>query len=123
MLTNPKTAQLPEDVRPVSDLFNALYRYTMLTLDELYQPRAEKGPLVDRLYGLMSRALGPVARYLTELPVGDGQVAGPTFEVHEFSEEPVAELRAMVAKLAPQHPPLASIAALFDEDSSAGSTG
>jgi rubrerythrin len=114
LLTNPYTADLPEDVRPVSDLFNALYRYTILTLDELFAPSNDKGGLVDRLYTLMSAALAPTARYLTELPVGDGYVAGPTFEVYEFSGEPAAELRSMVDALADQHPTLAGISKLLD---------
>lgn len=115
LLTNPKVAQLPEDVRPVADLFNALYRYTILTMDELFQPSEDKGALVDRLYTLMESALTPVARYLTELPAGEGKVAGPTFEVHEFGGDPVAELRSMASALSEQHPSLASIATLFGD--------
>ncbi|MDA0353223.1 MAG: ferritin-like protein [Chloroflexi bacterium] len=114
-MTDPSTALYPEAVRPVSDLFNALYRYTMLTLDALYQPSEDKGPLIDRLYGLMSGALAPVGRYLMELPLGDGMVAGPTFEVFEFSDEPLRELRSMVAALSEAHPSIASIAGLFAE--------
>ena len=113
LLTNPKTAELPEEVRPVSDLFNALYRYTILTLDELFAPSEDKGELVDRLYTLMSSALAPTARYLTELPVGGGQMAGPTFEVYEFSEDPATELRSIAARAAEQHPSLAGIAKLL----------
>ena len=114
-LTNPKTAELPEAVRPLSDLFNALYRYSILTLDELFQPSDEKGATVDRLYGLMTGALGMVARTLMEQPVGDGMVAGPTFEVYEFSEEPAAELRSMAARVAEQHRSLAGIGKLLAE--------
>ena len=109
LLTNPKVAELPEEARPVADLFNALYRYTILTLDELFQVSDDKGALVDRLYALMENALTPVARYLTEMAAEDGKMAGPTFEVHHFSGDPVAELRSMAAEVAEQHPTLAPV--------------
>jgi len=109
LLTNPKIATLPEEVRPVAVLFNALYRYTILTLAELFQPSEDKNSLVDRLYNLMEGGLTPVARYLTAMPVGDGKMAGPTFEVHEFRGDPATELQEMVAALAEQHPALANV--------------
>jgi hypothetical protein len=109
LLTNPKVAELPEEAQPIANLFNALYRYTILTLDELFQASDDKGALVDRLYALMGNALTPVARYLTEIAAGDGKMAGPTFEVHHFSGDPVAELRSMAAAVAEQHPTLAPV--------------
>ena len=108
-LTNPTTATLPAEVQPVSELFNALYRYTMLTLDQLFEPSPDKAPLVDRLYALMSSALAPVARYLMELPVGDGAVAGPTFELFEFGGDPAAELGAMIDEVSRTHKRLATL--------------
>lgn len=109
-IENPKTADLPSSLQPVSDLFNALYRYTYLTLDELYQPVADKEPMVGRLYTVMSRLLGPVARYLMELPAGGGRFAGPSFEVYEFgSESPTRHIRELAERVVAGHPDLVGL--------------
>lgn len=110
-MVNPTTAGFPPTLRPVSNLVNALYRYLFLTLDELYEPAADKGPLVDRLYLVMTRMLGPAARYLMEQPVGEGRVAGPTFEVFDFDESSsaVAQLSILAEEAAVDHPPLAAV--------------
>lgn len=112
-MMNPISEAFPDAVRPVSDLFNALFRYTLLVLDELTRPSDDKGVLVGRLYRLMSGALAPVGRYLMTLPLGDGTVAGPTFEPFEFSGPPVAELHAMVSALSEAHPTIATVGMLL----------
>ena len=107
---NPRTADFPAAVRPASDLFNAAYRYLYFTLDELFGPVAEKGPLVGRVYTLMSAVLGPLANYLMQQPTGNGGVCGPTFEVFEFSGEPRRGLGELAAMVRQEHPGLADIA-------------
>lgn len=115
-MVNPKTADLPGALQPVSNLANALYRYLYLTMDELYQPVADKGPLVDRLYTLMSGLMGPVARYLMTQPVGTGLVAGPTFEVYEFDPAlpAVDQVKGLAEQVLRTHPGLAPLAPVFE---------
>ncbi len=115
-MVNPKTADLPGALKPVSDLVNALYRYTYLTMDELYQPVADKTPLVGRLYGVMSGLLGPAARYLMEQPVGAGLVAGPSFEVYRFDpgSPAVDQLKDLAVHVLAEHPGLAPLAPGFE---------
>ncbi len=113
MRTNPTTDSFPEEVRPVSDLFNAAYRYIYLLMDRMFGPEEDKGPLVDDLYGLMTQVLSPVAHRLRSIPCGDGEFAGPTFEVYEFAGDPVGELAAMSTAVAATHPDLSSVADWF----------
>ena len=100
----------------MSDLVNAIYRFLYVTLDDLYQPIANKGPLVDRLYGAMSGLLGPVARYLMEQPIGSGLVAGPSFEVYTFESDspPVDQLRRLAESVLAAHPGLAHLGPTFE---------
>jgi hypothetical protein len=115
-VVNPRTADLPASLRPVSDLVNALYRYLYLTMDELYQPIADKGPIVDRLYGVMSGLLGPTARYLMELPIGGDLVAGPSFEIYSFDPgSPAADqVKRLAERVLTDHPGLARLAPGFE---------
>jgi hypothetical protein len=103
--TNPKTADLPESLRPVSDLFNALYRYAYFTLDDLFTDGGDQVALIGRLYQLMGRLLGPVGLYLVSKPD-----AGPTFEVFDFGAHPEQELQALANEVAVAHPALAHVA-------------
>ncbi len=103
-MTNPRGANYPPEVRGVSDLFNATYRFLYLTMNDIFQPGTEKDALVDRLYTLMSGVLSPLARHLMTMPVGD-QVAGPTFEAYEFgSDDPLAHLVGLAERLATADP-------------------
>lgn len=115
-IVNPRTADLPALLQPVSDLVNAIYRFLYVTLDDLYQPIADKGPLVDRLYGAMGGLLGPVARYLMEQPLGSGLVAGPSFEVYPFESDspPAEQLRRLAYRVLSDHPRLTSLAPAFE---------
>lgn len=110
--TNPRTSQYPDHVRPVSDLFNAAYRYIYLTMARLFSP-GEKKKVVDDLYGLMIDVLAPVARHMTVLELGDGTYAGPTFEVIDLGADPEVELTAMSASVATTNPELTSVAEWF----------
>jgi hypothetical protein len=110
--TNPRTADYPERLQPVSDLFNALYRSMYLTMDELFSDRSDQAAMVGRLYQTMSSLMAPVARYLLEQRVDEATAAAPTFEVFEFTtDDPSAQLRTMAARVVDEHPALASVAA------------
>jgi len=115
-LVNPKRVDLPTSLQPVSDLVNALYRLVYLTMDELYQPIADKGSLVGRLYTAMSGLLSPAARYLMEQPVGGGLVAGPSFEFYSFdSGSPaVDQVKTLAELVLAAHPGLAHLAPTFE---------
>ncbi len=114
-IRNPRSSDYPDPIRPVSDLFNAAYRYLFLTLDELYSG-AERSELVGRMYALMSRVLRPVARHLMALPLGDGRVAGPTFEGYRFDgTSPRHHLLALAEAIVADHPQLGELPAVLAE--------
>lgn len=109
--TNPRTADYPDAIRPVSDLFNALYRSVFLALDELFSGGSDQRPGIDRLYRTMSNLMAPVARYLLQQPLDAGMVAAPTFEVFEFTtDDPSIEMRSLAELAAEHHPALGAIA-------------
>ena len=111
--TDPRVADYPEPIQPAAHLFNAAYRYTYLLLDELLGPSPDKTEHVSRLYTIMASTMSSVAYWLVEQPIGDGLVAAPTFEVYEFSGDPVAELAALATEVAPLGDELADIAEPF----------
>lgn len=114
MRTNPTTASYPDEIQPVSELFNAAYRYIYLVMERLFSPQPDKGALVGDLYGLMTQVLSKLAIYLRSLPCGDGEFAGPTFEIHHFAtKNPVTELAALSQEVAGSHPDLQSVADWF----------
>ncbi len=109
--TNPRSADYPESLRPVSDLFNLSYRYMFVLLDRLMQPAPDKGRLVGEMYGVMSRVLAALAHYLVAQPLPDGSCAAPTFELVAGAALPDrAMLHAAAAALAETRPELAPIA-------------
>ena len=112
--TNPHTADYPVNLQPVSDLFNASYRATYLTLDEIFSERADKGAAVGKLYALMTGVLGPVARHLVSVDLPGGGVAAPTFEWFEFAEDPWAELATLANSIVSDHPLLQPVAVITD---------
>lgn len=107
MATNPKRVDFGADAGTLCDLFNAAYCYTLVTLDEIYEPLddALRSRLVGRLYRLMSDVMGPVARALTQRPLRPGAElhAGPSFEFHRFASPETAreELVALAKTAAP----------------------
>jgi len=106
---NPRTTDLPERLRPVADLFNALYRAVFYTMDDIFSAKPDKAAAVGRLYRTMSRLMGSVARYLLSQPIGAGLVAAPTFEIHELDpDDPWGEIADMAAAVALQHTELAA---------------
>jgi hypothetical protein len=109
---NPRRDEMPEDLVPVVDLFNGLYRYLMLTMQDLFDDAPGKGQRVGDLYGIMSGLMRPVARYLMTCPLGEGEVAGPTFEFHELSsEDPIGNLTDLASDARRSHPSLELVAA------------
>jgi len=109
--TDPRSADYPAHVRPVSDLVNATYRALFHVLDALYRPVVDRRPLVRALYGLMAGTLGPLARHLTTMPLGDGTVAAPTFEMVDLGPEPAGALARMAAEVVEIEPTLAEVVA------------
>lgn len=116
LTVNPTTANYPAGLQPVSNLFNASYRYLFLVLDDLYSPAEDKTTSVIDLYFLMTFVLSALAHHLTLQPIGDGHVAGPTFELYEFqTDDPGAELSALALRVAADFRELTEVAARIDE--------
>ncbi len=108
--SNPRTAEFPNRLQPVSDLFNASYRYLFFILAELFGPLHHKGEAVGSMYQLMAQVMSELALFLVEQPIGNGEVAGPTFEVFEFeSQDREGELVMMAAAAAGAFPELAEV--------------
>jgi hypothetical protein len=105
---NPRSATYPADARLVADLFNAVYASLFVLLAALYAPRPLKGGLVGRLYTAMTGVMAPLGRELGTIPIGDGFVAGPTFEAYDLGPEPVARLADLAAAVLAQRPSLAA---------------
>lgn len=91
--TNPKTADYPEDIRAVSDLFNALYRALYLILERIFIGGPDQRLAVGVLYVVMGNLMSQVARFLVVQDLGDGTNAAPTFERFEFSASALDEIR------------------------------
>lgn len=109
---NPRVADLPEALRPVADLFNALYRSVFFTMDDIFSARPDKAASVGQLYRTMSGLMGTVARYLLRQPIGGGGVAAPTFELFDLDpEDPRRHLAEVAAVAAAHHPELTDVAA------------
>jgi hypothetical protein len=104
---NPRSATYPAEARLVSDLFNAVYAATFVVLGALYEPGLSKGRLVNRLYTAMTGVMAPLGRELGTIPIGDGFVAGPTFEPYDLGPDPAARLADLAAAVAAQRPTLA----------------
>ncbi len=107
---NPTTRSCPPEIQPISDLFNASYRYLFLVMNDLFTPGQEKTSSVERLYRLMTGVLSDLAKHLVTKDLDDGSVAGPTFEIFEFStSDASAELSEMASRIDASHPELASV--------------
>jgi hypothetical protein len=110
---NPKRADMPADLLPLIDLFNALYRLLLFTMADIFDGAVGRDRRVGDVYGIMSGLMRPVARYLMTCPLPSGDVAGPTFELYEFASlDPVAEVRDLARAVARAHPDLDIDAAL-----------
>ena len=109
-LDNPRTADFPQTLRGVSDLFNALYGLVFVTMGEVFSGPQEQAVAMGRLYSLMSHCLAPTARYLVQQPVTPESTAGPTFEVYRFETDPYVETATLAAAVSRNHPVLEAVA-------------
>jgi hypothetical protein len=100
-VADPSLDTLPDEVRPIAELADAVYTYVFILMDRMFRPDSDDEALIGELYGTMTAILGPLARYLMTVPVGDDQVAGPPFGFYEFPDPTRAEehLRSMAANL------------------------
>ncbi len=115
--TDPRAADFPAHIRPISDLFNASYRALFHVLDALYRPGGHQGRLVGDLYLLMADTMGPLARHLTSVPLADRTVASPTFEPVDLGPDPVGRLLSLASEVATIEPALAeTLAPLLSSD-------
>jgi rubrerythrin len=105
--TDPRTSDYPATIRPVSDLFNALYGLMFVTMGDMFSGDGEQPRTVGTLYTLMGRCLVPIARYLVRIPIGDGHHAAPTFEAYGFEGNPWMETSTLAQFVATDHPALA----------------
>ncbi len=79
-------------------------------MEGLFAPGANQGALVGRLYGLMTRAMAPVARYLTTLPISDGVHAGASFQRYDFDGDAESETLELAEAVAKAHHELEDVA-------------
>lgn len=105
----PHAADLPEHLRSVADLFNAVYRLLFMTMEQMFAPGGDQGAAAGHLYRHMSHCMAPLARYLVAQPIDTTHTAGPTFEWYEFADDPAAETLALAARVTAAHPSLASV--------------
>ncbi len=112
---DPRSTDFPEPAHRIAALANASYRVLFHVLDAAYRPGAARGRLVRAVYLLMTEALGPLARHLTTMPLGDGTVAGPTFEPIDLGPDPARTLAMLASEVAVVEPALAAtVAPLLD---------
>jgi hypothetical protein len=85
----------------VGDLFNVGYEILLQVLHRFFnnidETDAQRMTLADVAVGLMFEVIGPLGRYLTELPAGPehpGRTAGPTFELFYTSDYLLPHRRA-----------------------------
>lgn len=101
---NPKTADFPEAVARLSDLFNALYSLMFVTMGDLFSIEQDQGEVVGRLYGLMTGCMTPTATVLVQHPISDEENAAPTFEAYPFQNDPWQETLALAEHLTELYP-------------------
>lgn len=110
---NPRTADYAADVQSLSDLFNAGYGYTLLTLDQLYRVSAadERNTLVfnalmPAMNKVMAKAAGELVRKVANPARDAATPAGPTYEYFRF--EPgvsvLTQLEAVAQRAAAAYP-------------------
>jgi rubrerythrin len=109
VLESPRTEDLPREVQPVSELFNAMYGLMYVTMGELFSGTHDQAAGIGRLYALMSSCLAPTARYLVSVPISDTNTAAPTFEIFRFSTEPWTQTTQLANSVGEAHPTLAPV--------------
>jgi rubrerythrin len=108
MRSNPRTADFPDGVQVLSNLFNASYRYLFILLDTIFSPWGDK-TAVAKMYSVMSEVLAPLGRLLVQQPLDGGEFAGPTFEIYDFDAgDPASKLAELAASAAVGFPEVAA---------------
>ena len=107
--SSPSTVDFPDPVQQVADLFNAYYRYLFNILAELFSPIEDKTSAVQRMYWVMAHGMSELALFLVKQAIGDRELAGPTFEIFEFSDEPEKELQALTEQVCGLFPELSDL--------------
>ena len=96
--TNPTLDSLPDDLRPVGELFDAAYRLAYMTLSRLFEVRTDKGHQTETLYKIMSQIMRPLGLYLMS------QGAAPVFSIREFRVDPKVEMTQLATAAIRKHP-------------------
>ncbi|MGB7860599.1 MAG: ferritin-like protein [Acidimicrobiia bacterium] len=110
LASNPRTADLPPTIQPVSNLFNALYRGVYLVMNRIFSGEEGQGRAVGVLYIVMADMMAQTARFLTSQHLAGGVFAGPTFEVYEFAtENPADEVKDLARVVAEGFPALNTV--------------
>ena len=110
MLDNPRTADFPERLRGVSNLFNACYGLVYVTMSDLYSGTQDQGAAIGRLYALMSGCLAPTAQYLARHPVTEDRTAARNrirsgvFFPGDFVDQPKLFKKQRIRKEPHDHP-------------------
>jgi hypothetical protein len=110
VMNTPHAVDLAPAIRPVADLFNAVYRLLFITMKEMFAAGSDQGGAAGRLYRLMSKCLAPIARHLVTLPIDGEHTAGPTFEFYRFRGDPSAEALSLAGTVIEADPVLAPVA-------------
>ena len=85
---NPKTADYPDSLRDLSNLFNGCYCYMLMALEDIFilTNAAEKHHLVSKgLFSIMHSVMPELAWLMMHQPISEGEHAGPTFEYFPFA--------------------------------------
>ncbi len=110
MPDNPRGAEYPEDIRLVSDLFNASYRYVYFVMHDIFKADTDRDALIGQLYTLMTEVMSPLGHHLVASPFNGG-VGAPTFEVYDFGDtNPRERLASLAAAVTAAHPGLQPVA-------------
>ena len=87
VVKNPKTADYPQFLMDMSNLFNGWYCYMLLVLEDIFMSTdaAEKRRVVSKgLFSIMSSVLPQLAGMMMQQPISEDEKAGPTFEYLHF---------------------------------------
>ena len=108
--TNPSTADYPEAIQTVSNLFNALYSGVYRILDQIFSGESDQRRMVGLLYVVMGDLMSRTAHFMVAQELGDGTNAAPTFEFYDLpTGSAVDEIRELADDAAKHFPDLLSV--------------
>lgn len=107
-IENPRISQYPASIKPVAQLFNLVYSFLMLSMQEIYTEADSTGRLNLRIFVLMEKFLRPLGQLLCATPLDETHNCGPTFEpVHfEVHADPIKMIRDLSASVLEAYPSL-----------------